>query len=90
MPQLKGESNRLLPGTRNLGPLTLVLTPQCGEGDPDIFFADRPREGRGPQRNREYISFFADDVPVLRGRTPMQCYTDFMTAFRCVSGGPLT
>ena len=41
------------------------------------------RVGRGAQRNREYISLFADDAPVLRGRTPMQCYTDFMAAFRC-------
>lgn len=62
--------------------LKFFLAPQCGESDPDLFFADRPREGRGAQRNREYISFFADDVPALRGRSPMQCYTDFMTAFR--------
>lgn len=56
---------------------------QCGEADPDLFFVDRPREGRGGQRNREYISFFADEEPVLRGRTPLQCYADFMRAFRC-------
>ena len=55
---------------------------QCGEADPDLFFVDRPREGRGGQRNREYISFFADEEPVLRGRTPLQCYADFMRAFR--------
>ena len=55
---------------------------QCGEADPDLFFVDRPRDGRGGQRNREYISFFADEEPVLRGRTPLQCYADFMRAFR--------
>ena len=57
---------------------------QCGEADPDLYFVDRPREGRAGQRNREYISFFADEEPVLRGRTPLQCYADFMRAFRCL------
>ena len=55
---------------------------QCGASDPDLFFTDRPREGRSAQRNREYISFFADNEPALLGRTPLQCYRDFMTAFR--------
>ena len=54
---------------------------QCGESDPDIYFTDRPRD-RGPgQRNREYISIWADDAPALAGRTPMQCYEDFMASF---------
>ena len=68
---------------------------QAGEGDPDIFFTDRPRGGGGEhwhggqasaaalmspgQRNRECLSFFADEEPgLLRGRSPMQCYVDFM------------
>jgi beta-amylase len=63
---------------------------QCGEADPDLFFVDRPREGRAGQRNREYISFFADEEPVLRGRTPLQCYADFMRAFRCMRVPPRT
>ena len=56
---------------------------QAGEQDPDIFFTDRPRESRQAQRNREYITFFADEAPrVLAGRSPIECYTDFMRAFR--------
>jgi hypothetical protein len=46
---------------------------QAGQQDPDIFFTDRPRQGAGlGQRNKEYVSFWADDEPVLAGRTPMQ------------------
>lgn len=55
---------------------------QAGLQDPDIFFTDRPRETGLGQRNKEYISIFADEQPVLGGRTPLQCYTDFMVAFR--------
>jgi beta-amylase len=46
---------------------------QAGEQDPDLFFTDRPRGYGFGQRNREYISIFADDAPgVLCGRAPMQ------------------
>ncbi len=56
---------------------------QAGEQDPDIFFTDRPRDSRLGNRNREYVSIFADDAPrVLAGRSPMECYADFMRAFR--------
>lgn len=56
---------------------------QCGGADPDLFFTDRPRNGGVGQRNREYVSIWADDAPgVLRGRSPLQCYEDFMVAFR--------
>lgn len=56
---------------------------RCGENDPDIYFTDRPRGGSQGQRNREYLSFWADDaLGVLSGRSPMQCYEDFMTSFR--------
>ncbi|KAK1286593.1 hypothetical protein QJS10_CPB20g01335 [Acorus calamus] len=44
--------------------------------NPDIVYTDR--SGR---RNPEYISLGCDSVPVLRGRTPIQCYTDFMRSF---------
>eukprot|EP00887_Chlorella_sp_A99_P003737 scaffold7.g3737.t1 len=55
---------------------------QAGEADPDIFFTDRPRRTPG-QRNRECLTLFADDEPgLLKGRSPLQCYTDFMRAFR--------
>lgn len=49
-----------------------------GERDPDIFFTDRPRDASPGQRNREYVTLFADEEAVLRGRTPVQCYADFM------------
>lgn len=89
---------------------------QAGHSDPDIFFTDRPRESGRGQRNKEYLSIWADDCPVLPSgpspaaagagsfggsrpaaaaaaaaaaagsssglRTPLQCYHDFMVAFR--------
>ncbi|GAB4819848.1 hypothetical protein N2152v2_006894 [Parachlorella kessleri] len=56
---------------------------QAGERDPDIFFTDRPRELLLGQRNKECITIFADEEPgLLKGRSPIQCYTDFMRAFR--------
>lgn len=57
---------------------------QCGESDPDLFFTDRPRgHGRLGQRNREYVSIWADEEPgALCGRSAIQCYTDLMTAFK--------
>lgn len=56
---------------------------RCGENDPDLFFTDRPRGGSQGQRNREYLSVWADDAQgVLHGRSPMQCYEDFMASFR--------
>lgn len=59
-------------------PLPLPPPPQAGQSDPDIFFTDRPRNcsaGLG-QRNKEYVSFWADEEPVLMGRTPMQVRRD--------------
>lgn len=45
--------------------------------DPSLAFSDR--FGR---RSEEYISFGCDMLPVLRGRTPLQAYSDFMRNFR--------
>lgn len=45
--------------------------------DPDLAYSDR--FGR---RNTEYISVGCDILPVLRGRSPIQAYTDFMRNFR--------
>ncbi|KAL8162849.1 hypothetical protein V2J09_014338 [Rumex salicifolius] len=45
--------------------------------DPDLAYTDQ--WGR---RNYEYISLGSDMLPVLKGRTPVQCYSDFMLAFR--------
>ncbi|KAJ7955514.1 Beta-amylase [Quillaja saponaria] len=45
--------------------------------DPDLAYTDQ--WGR---RNYEYLSLGCDTLPVLKGRTPVQCYADFMLAFR--------
>ncbi|KAG0550190.1 hypothetical protein BDA96_01G318000 [Sorghum bicolor] len=45
--------------------------------NPDIVYTDR--SGR---RNPEYISLGCDSLPVLKGRTPIQVYTDYMRSFR--------
>ncbi|KDP45986.1 hypothetical protein JCGZ_11889 [Jatropha curcas] len=45
--------------------------------NPDLVYTDR--SGR---RNPEYISLGCDSLPVLRGRTPIQAYTDYMRSFR--------
>ncbi|CAA2955682.1 beta-amylase 3, chloroplastic [Olea europaea subsp. europaea] len=45
--------------------------------NPDLVYTDR--SGR---RNQEYISLGCDSLPVLRGRTPIQAYSDYMKSFR--------
>ncbi|GJR68650.1 beta-amylase 3, chloroplastic [Tanacetum coccineum] len=45
--------------------------------NPDLVYTDR--SGR---RNPEYISLGCDSVPVLRGRTPIQVYSDYMRSFQ--------
>ncbi|OVA12726.1 Glycoside hydrolase [Macleaya cordata] len=45
--------------------------------NPDLVYTDK--SGR---RNPEYISLGCDSLPVLRGRTPIQVYADFMRSFR--------
>lgn len=45
--------------------------------NPDLVYTDK--SGR---RNPEYISLGCDSLPVLRGRTPLQVYNDFMRSFR--------
>nr|ACY25895.1 beta-amylase 2 [Euphorbia esula] len=44
--------------------------------NPDLVYTDR--SGR---RNPEYISLGSDSLPVLRGRTPIQVYADYMRSF---------
>lgn len=44
-----------------------------------MFFRDRPRAAAPEGHvNQEYLSLFSDRVPALCGRTPLQCYTQFM------------
>ncbi|KAJ6714897.1 hypothetical protein OIU85_026406 [Salix viminalis] len=45
--------------------------------NPDLVYTDR--SGR---RNPEYISLGCDSLPLLRGRTPIQVYSDYMRSFR--------
>jgi beta-amylase len=45
--------------------------------NPDLVYTDK--SGR---RNPEYISLGCDSLAVLRGRTPVQVYTDYMRSFR--------
>ncbi|GAB2230313.1 hypothetical protein Droror1_Dr00014574 [Drosera rotundifolia] len=45
--------------------------------NPDLVYTDR--SGR---RNPEYISLGCDSLPVLRGRTPIQVYADYMRSFQ--------
>lgn len=47
------------------------------DNDPDLAYTDQ--WGR---RNYEYLSLGCDSLPVLKGRSPVQCYADFMRAFR--------
>ncbi|KAA8522115.1 hypothetical protein F0562_012571 [Nyssa sinensis] len=44
--------------------------------NPDLVYTDK--SGR---RNPEYISLGCDSLPVLRGRTPIQVYSDYMRSF---------
>ncbi|MED6195066.1 Beta-amylase 3, chloroplastic [Stylosanthes scabra] len=44
--------------------------------NPDVVYTDR--SGR---RNPEYISLGCDSIPVLRGRSPLQVYSDYMRSF---------
>eukprot|EP00250_Pteridium_aquilinum_P012435 c20727_g1_i1 orf=118-2199(-) len=48
-----------------------------GESNPDIYFTNR--ESR---RNQEYLSFGIDNEPVLKGRTAVEAYRDFMKSFK--------
>nr|XP_023927863.1 beta-amylase 8 [Quercus suber] len=60
---------------------TLIALPQwvmeIGKDNPDIFFTDR--EGR---RNPECLSWGIDKERVLKGRTAIEVYFDFMRSFR--------
>jgi len=48
-----------------------------GAEDPDVFFTDR-----SGVRNQECLTIGIDDVPLLHGRTAVECYRDCMEGFR--------
>jgi hypothetical protein len=54
---------------------------EAGRAHPEIFYTDK-----AGCRNQECLSLFADESPVLAGRTPLQCYSDYMAAFRTAMG----
>ncbi|GFZ06853.1 beta-amylase 2 [Actinidia rufa] len=65
----------------NIGDDVCIPLPQwvaeIGRSNPDIFFTDR--EGR---RNPECLSWGIDKERVLRGRTAVEVYFDYMRSFR--------
>lgn len=65
-----------VPDDPNWIPLPLWVLDEMNK-DPDLAYSDR--FGR---RNAEYISLGCDILPVLRGRSPIQAYADFMRSFR--------
>ena len=51
---------------------------EAARGASPPFYSD----GRGLEPNLEYVSLWADEAEgLLRGRSPLQCYRDFMLAF---------
>eukprot|EP00252_Welwitschia_mirabilis_P015510 TRINITY_DN3411_c0_g1_i1.p1 TRINITY_DN3411_c0_g1~~TRINITY_DN3411_c0_g1_i1.p1 ORF type:complete len:309 (-),score=32.03 TRINITY_DN3411_c0_g1_i1:95-1021(-) len=65
----------------NVGDSVFIPLPKwvVEEIDKDNDLAYTDQNGR---RNYEYVSLGADTLPVLKGRTPVQCYADFMRSFR--------
>ncbi|XP_024536176.1 beta-amylase 3, chloroplastic [Selaginella moellendorffii] len=47
------------------------------QNNPNIVYTDK-----SGNRNHEYLSLGCDFLPVLRGRTPIQAYSDFMRSFK--------
>eukprot|EP01018_Ginkgo_biloba_P012651 Gb_23609 [translate_table: standard] len=50
--------------------------------NPDMVYTDK--SGR---RNQEYISLGCDTIPLLKGRSPIQVYTDYMRSFKDTFSG---
>ena len=65
----------------NVGDYFKVTLPpwvlDAASADPDLFFTDQYG-----YRNPECISLWADNAMTLHGRTPLECYRDFMASFR--------
>ena len=59
---------------------------EAARGASPPFYSD----GRGLEPNLEYVSLWADEAEgLLRGRSPLQCYRDFMLAFHRALGPDL-
>ncbi|KAH7428387.1 hypothetical protein KP509_10G090400 [Ceratopteris richardii] len=65
----------------NVGDSCLIPLPKWVveeiDRNPDLAYTDK-----GGRRNYEYVSLGSDTLPVLRGRTPLQVYSDYMRSFR--------
>ncbi|CAE7678643.1 BAM3, partial [Symbiodinium pilosum] len=59
----------------NIGDACYIPLPEFVRKETDIWYKDA-----GGKETQEYISLFADDV-VVGGRTPLQMYSDWFTAF---------
>ena len=69
------------------GNVSIGLPPwvdEIGEAQPDIYYTDM-----SGVRQKECISLFADEVKVLAGRTPLECYFDLMESFKSMCKGDL-
>lgn len=72
----------LQPDKQHIPLPTWVL--EAMDEDPDLMFTDR-----WGYRNPECISLFAHDSPTVAGRTPIECYRDFMASFKNALGEEL-
>ena len=50
---------------------------EAAKHNPSLLYRDKHG-----YHNPECLSLWADEEPALAGRTPLQCYTDFMASFR--------
>ena len=50
---------------------------ECAEANPHLLYRDQHG-----YHNPECLSLWADNVPDLHGRTPLDCYSDFMQSFK--------
>ncbi|WRX29675.1 Glycoside hydrolase [Theobroma cacao] len=56
--------------------ILLSNPPMIGDANKDIYYRDR--HGLS---NNDYLTLGVDEVPLLSGRTALQCYEDFMLSF---------
>ncbi|KAK6134882.1 hypothetical protein DH2020_031366 [Rehmannia glutinosa] len=65
----------------NIGDAVYIPIPEwvlsVGEKNPDIFYTNR-----SGNRNQEYVSLGLDNLPLFRGRTAIEMYSDYMKSFR--------
>ncbi|KAK2943044.1 putative Beta-amylase 3, chloroplastic [Blattamonas nauphoetae] len=65
----------------NVGDTVTIPLPSWVLQVPGIYYKDKHGN-----EDDEYISLAFDNTPLFSGRTPLQCYRDFMTAFKSAMG----